>query len=77
MIIHATAAATLLEQSPEKIQALSGIQTHNLCNADAMLSQLSYHESGRMRVSPLYVDVILVPSIVRSEINLCPLVAIE
>ena len=27
------------------------------------------HESGRMRVSPLYVDVILGPSKVRSEIN--------
>ena len=32
-VINATVAVTLLEQRPEKIQALSGIQTHDLCVA--------------------------------------------
>ena len=35
------------------------------------------HESGRIRVSPLYVDVILGPSIVKSEIKFVHIVAIE
>ena len=35
------------------------------------------HESGRIWVSPLFVDVILGPSIVKSEINLKFVVAIE
>ena len=29
----------LLEQRPEKIQALSGIRTHHLCGAGAVLNQ--------------------------------------
>ena len=41
-VINASAAVTLLEQRPEKIQPLSGIRTHDLCNASAVLSQLSY-----------------------------------
>ena len=42
-VINASAAVTLLEQRPEKIfQALSGIRTHDLCDASAVLSQLSY-----------------------------------
>ena len=71
-VINACAAATLLEQRPEKIQALNGIRTHDHCDAGTVLSQLSYQshiESGRIRVGPLYVDVILGPSIVKSEIN--------
>ena len=31
-VIDASAAVTLLEQRPEKIQALSGIRTHDLCD---------------------------------------------
>ena len=38
-VINARAAVTLLEQRPEKIQALSGIRTHDLCNASAVLYQ--------------------------------------
>ena len=34
-VINAGAAVTLLEQRPEKIQALSGIRTHDLCDASA------------------------------------------
>ena len=34
-VINASAAVTLLEQRPEKIQALSGIRTHDLCGASA------------------------------------------
>ena len=41
-VINASAAVTLLEQRPEKIQALSGIRTYDLCEASAVLSQLSY-----------------------------------
>ena len=40
-VINASAAATLLEQRPKKIQVLSGIRTHDLCDAGAVLSQLS------------------------------------
>ena len=42
MVITASAAVTLLEQRPEKIQALSGIRTHDLCDDSAVLYQLSY-----------------------------------
>ena len=52
-VINAIAAVTLLEQRPEKIQALSGIRTHDLCNASAMLSQLSYHSHMRAVVCGL------------------------
>ena len=47
MVINASAAVTLLEQKPEKIQALSGIQTHDLCDASAVLSRLSYQSHTR------------------------------
>ena len=46
-IIDASAAATLMEQRPGKIQALSGIRTHDLCDAIAVLSQLSYQSHMR------------------------------
>ena len=46
-VINASAAVTLLEQRPEKIQALSGIRTHDLCDASAVLSQLSYQSHMR------------------------------
>ena len=65
-IINASAAATLLEQRPEEY---SGSER------DSNPRPLRYRcsafptESGRMRVSPLYLDVILGPSIVKSEIN--------
>ena len=41
------ASAALLEQRPEKIQTLSGIRTHDLCDASAVLSQLSYQSHMR------------------------------
>ena len=46
-VINAIAAVTLLEQRPETIQALSGIRTHDLCDASAVLSQLSYQSHMR------------------------------
>ena len=47
-VINANAAVTLLEQRPEKnFQALSGIRTHDLCDAGAVLSQLSYQSHMR------------------------------
>ena len=46
-VINASAAVTLLEQRPEKIQGLSGIRTHDLCDASAVLSQLSYQSHMR------------------------------
>ena len=71
-VINASAAATLPAQRPEKIHSLSGIRTHDLCDAGAVLSQLSYQSHMRALVCELallYVDVILGPSIVKSEIN--------
>ena len=52
-VINASAAVTLLEQRPEKIQALSGIRTHDLCDASAVLSQLSYQSHMRAVVCGL------------------------
>ena len=53
-VINANAAVTLLEQRPKKkIQALSGIRTHDLCDADAVLSQLSYQSHMRAVVCRL------------------------
>ena len=49
-VINASAAVTLLEQRPEKIQALSGIRAHDLCDASAVLSQLSYQSHMRAGV---------------------------
>ena len=46
-VINASAAVTLLEQRPEKLQSLSGIRTHDLCDASAVLSQLSYQSHMR------------------------------
>ena len=48
-VINAIAAVTLLEQRPEKIQALSGIRIHDLCDASAVLSQLSYIYQSHVR----------------------------
>ena len=47
MVINASAAVTLLEQRPEKTRALSGIRTDDLCDASAVLSQLSYQSHMR------------------------------
>ena len=52
-VIDASAAVTLLEQRPEKIQALSGIRTHDLCDASAVLSQLSCQSHMRAIVCGL------------------------
>ena len=65
-VINASAAVTLLEQRPEKN---SGSERDSnprplRCQCSALPTELSKpHESGRMRVSPLNVDVILGPSI--------------
>ena len=66
-VINTSAAVTLLEQRPEKN---SGSERDSnpqplRCQCSALPTELSKpHESGRMRVSPLNVDVILGPSIV-------------
>ena len=66
-VINASVAVTLLEQRPEKN---SGSERDSnprplRCQCSALPTELSKpHESGRMRVSPLNVDVILGPSIV-------------
>ena len=52
-VINASAAVTLLEQRPRKIQALSRIRTHDLCDASAVLSQLSYQSHMRAVVCRL------------------------
>ena len=52
-VINASAAVILLEQRPEKIQALSGIRTHDFCDASAVLSQLSYQNHMRAVVCGL------------------------
>ena len=66
-VINASAAVTLLEQRPEKNSG-SERDSHPRplrCQCSALPTELSKpHESGRMRVSPLNVDVILGPSIV-------------
>ena len=66
-VIYASAAVTLLEQRPEKN---SGSERDS--NPRPLRRQCSVlptelskpHDSGRIRVSPLNVDVILSPSIV-------------
>ena len=79
-VINASAAVTLLEQRPEKY---SGSERDSnpqplKCWCSALLTELSKpHESSRIWVSTLYVDVILGPSIVKSEINFVHIVAIE
>ena len=63
-VINASAAVTLLEQRPEKN---SGSERDSnpqplQCRCSALPTELSKpHESGRMQVSPLNVDVILGP----------------
>ena len=49
-VINVSAAVTLLEQRPEKIQALNGIRTYDLCDASVVLSQLSYQSHMRVVV---------------------------
>ena len=81
-VINASAAVTLhvLEQRPEKnFQALSGIRTHDLCDAGALLSQLSYQSHMRAVVYglALYMGTFrLGPSTVKMKV-ICPIVAIE
>ena len=51
-VINASAAVTLLEQRPEKIQALSGIRTHDLSGRESvaasgsLLGRLSFDLTG-------------------------------
>ena len=52
-VINASGAVALLEQRPKKIQALSGIRTHDLCDAGAVLSQLSFQSHMRAVVCRL------------------------
>ena len=71
-VINASAAVTLLEQRPEKISGSKRDSNPRplRCRRSDLPTELSKpHESGRIRVSTLYVDVILGPSIVNSEIN--------
>ena len=79
-VINASAAVTLLEQRPEKKkQALSGIRTHDLCDAGAVLYQLSYQSHMRAVVSglALYMGTFrLGLSTVKMKV-ICPIVAIE
>ena len=66
-VINASAAVTLLEQGPEKNSDSERESNPRppRCQCSALPTELSKpHESGRMRVSPLNVDVILGPSIV-------------
>ena len=79
-VISASAAVTLLEQRPEKnFQALSGIRTHHLCDAGAVLSQLSYQSHMRAVVYGLALFMgtfRLGPSTVKMKV-ICPIVTIE
>ena len=43
---NVNAAMTLLEKWPEKIQALNGIRTHDLCVTGAMPSTTSTEHKG-------------------------------
>ena len=66
-VINASAAVTLLEQRPEKNSDSERDSNPRplRCQCSALPTELSKpHESGRMRVSPLNVDVIIGPSIV-------------
>ena len=79
-VINASAAVTLLEQRPEKIfQALSGIRTHDLCDAGAVLFQLSYQSHMRAVVYGLALCMgtfRLGPSTVKMKV-ICPIVAMS
>ena len=79
-VINASAAVTLLEQRPEKkCQALSEIRTHDLCDASAVLSQLSYQSHMRAVVYglALYMRTFrLGPGTVKMKV-ICPIVATE
>ena len=71
-VINASAAVTLLEQRPEKN---SGSERDSnprplRCRCSALPTELSKpHESGRIRVSPLYGDVKTWPKYSKNESN--------
>ena len=68
-VINASAAVTLLQRPKKKISG-SERDSNPRCRCSTLPTELSKpRESGRIRVSPLNVDVILGPSIVKSEIN--------
>ena len=46
-VVNASEAITLQERDLKNSQALSGIRTHELCNAGAVLYQLSYQSHMR------------------------------
>ena len=74
-VINANAAVTLFEQRPEKIQALSGIQTHDLCDASAVLSQLSYQSHMRaivFQTSPILKAFLAIFGIPFSYLQMVP-----
>ena len=78
-VINASAAEHYLNRDLKKIQALSGIRTHDLCDAGAVLSQLSYQSHMRAVVYGLglYMGTFrLGPSTVKMKV-ICPIVAIE
>ena len=47
-IIAVIYATRLLRKKPEKTSGLNGIRTHDLCNAGAVLYQLSYHANWEL-----------------------------
>ena len=70
--IDASAAITLLEEGLEKYSGFERDSNSRplRCWCRALSTELSKpQESGRMLASPFYVDVILGPSIVKSEMN--------
>ena len=56
-VINASAAITLLEQRPEKIQALSGIRTHDLCDAEHCTGIAEVMGSNPARSEPEFFQV--------------------
>ena len=65
-IINASAAATLLDQRPEKHSGSDGgIRTHDLCDAGGVLSQLSYqsHMSAVVCGLALYMWTVYLPQV--------------
>ena len=78
-VINASAAVTLLEQRPEKNSGSERDSNSRplRCQCSALPTELSKpHESGRLRVSPLYGDVLTWPKYSKMKV-ICPIVAIE
>ena len=56
-VINASVAVTLLEQRPEKIQALSGIRTHDLGDAEHCTGIAEVMGSNPARSEPEFFQV--------------------